>query len=126
MTGAAGTSAHPKHAAAILIQRHHFVIAQTVRIVGIAAVAREILRSWIEEVEAVGGRYPQPVRIVFHDRAHPIVTERAAVVRIVAKARHVFRLRIQTMQAAIERANPQRARLILRNGAHPRTLEPIG
>ena len=45
VTGAAGARAHPQHAAAILIQRHDVVIAQAVRIVGIAAVAHEGLAS---------------------------------------------------------------------------------
>ena len=119
MTGAAGARADPEHAAAILIQRHHIVIAQTVRIVRVAAVAHEVLRRAIEEVEAVGGRDPQPVRIVFHDRAHAIVAERARVARVVTKDRHLPRLRIETMQAAVERADPQRARVILEQWRAP-------
>ena len=69
-------------------------------------------------------RDPQPLRIVFHDRAHAIVAERARVCSHRAERLDLVRLRIQTMQAAIERADPERARMILANGAHARALEP--
>jgi hypothetical protein len=123
VTRAAGSCADPQDAAAILIQRHHVVVSQAVRVVGIAAITHERLRRMIEEVEPVRGGDPQPLRIVLHDRAHAIVAERARVVGVVAKGGHLARLRIEAAQAAVECSNPQCAGVVFDNGTHSRVVE---
>ncbi len=65
MTGAAVARADPEHSAAILVQRHDIAVAQALRVVGIVPVAHEGSRTAVEQIQSVGRRDPQPLRVVF-------------------------------------------------------------
>src|SRR5580658_8530869 len=115
--------AHPQDAAAVLVESEDVAAAQTLRATGIVAVAHKALGRAVEEIQAVGRSDPETLRAVLEDRAHAVVAERARVGGIVAEGGHAARARLEPIEAAAHRADPQRAGVVLVDGAHLQVRE---
>src|ERR1700690_2313586 len=64
----AAAGAHPQNPAAILVQRHYTVVAQTLRIVHVVPIAHEGLGAAIEKVQPVRRCNPKALGVVLDDR----------------------------------------------------------
>ncbi len=123
MTRATGPGAHPKNAAAILIERHHVAVAQTARIARIVSIVSERAGCRLEQIQAFRSGNPQALSVVLENRPDVIVAERAGLVAVMTEARHLALVGIQAVESTAERSDPQGSRVVLTDRSNPHVGE---
>ncbi len=106
-------SSDPDQACLVLVERHDERVAQRLGIGPILFVVGELSGRTIQQVQSAGRPDPQVSCLVLERCPHIVIGERRALVRIVTKTLQDAAIMIHSIQAAVERADPQGAAAIL-------------
>src|SRR5450830_78536 len=111
---------YPQHALAVKIKRVDLIGGKAERVVGFMYKMAEPAADGIEQVEASGSTYPDPLRIHLH-RTHGIVAETIRVLWMMGEMLYLAGASIQTIESAFRGAQPDFSMI---GGSNP--LYPAG
>ena len=104
---AAAPRADPHRSIDTLVECEHVVVAQTLRIVGVVQVARELTRIGVPYVHATQGAHPQLARRILVQRPHPVATQAGGVTLVVLIADKGLCIPVEPVEPARPRPDPQ-------------------